>query len=85
MSVVSLNKINWGASFRWSLGPLPVWGSIESTIILTTHQNLIVLKNGKGDILVTILKNELKKLDFNEWNSSLIAGQGAKIRQGSRL
>ena len=33
-------------------------------------------KNEKGDIFIS-LKNELKKLDFNDWNSSLIAGQGA--------
>ena len=32
----------------------------------------------KNDIFVTILKNELKKLNFNEWNASMIAGQDAK-------
>ena len=30
-----LSRINGGASFRWSFGPLSAWGGIESTIILT--------------------------------------------------
>ena len=29
--------LNRGASFRWSFGPHPACGSMESTIILTTH------------------------------------------------
>ena len=32
--------INGGASFQWSFGPHSVWGSIESTTILTTHPSL---------------------------------------------
>ena len=37
----------------------------------------IFLKMKKGDIFATSLKNELKNLNFNDWNSSLIAGQDA--------
>ena len=33
--------INWGASFRWSFGPLSAWGSIESTTIVSTHPSLL--------------------------------------------
>ena len=33
-------RLNWGASFRWSFGPLSAWGTIESTTILTTHPSL---------------------------------------------
>ena len=36
--------INWGASFRWSFGPLSAWGSIESTTILTTHPSLVLVE-----------------------------------------
>ena len=33
--------VNGGASLRWSFGPHSAWGSIELTIILTTHPCLI--------------------------------------------
>ena len=33
--------INWGASFRWSFGPLSAWSSIESTIILNHASQII--------------------------------------------
>ena len=48
MTHIQLFGLNWGASFRWSFGPLSTWGSIESTIIFTTHPSL-KLRTQKND------------------------------------
>ena len=32
--------IKWGASSRWSFGPISAWGSIETTITRKTHPTL---------------------------------------------
>ena len=37
---IGWHQIDENISFRWSFGPLSAWGSIESTIILTTHPSL---------------------------------------------
>ena len=34
--------VNRGALFRWSVGPLSAWGSIESNTVLTKHPSLRV-------------------------------------------
>ena len=39
--VREIHDLNGGVSFRWLFGPLFVWGSKESTIILTTHLSLV--------------------------------------------
>ena len=44
--------VNGGASFRWSFGPLSVWGSIDATTILTTRPSL-VNQNVKRDNLMS--------------------------------
>ena len=35
-----IERVNGGASSRWSFGPHSAWGSIESTTILTTQPSL---------------------------------------------
>ena len=44
-----LSRLNKrGASFRWLFGPLSAWGSVVSTIILTTHLSLPSLSYSYG-------------------------------------
>ena len=35
-----IERVNGGASSRWSFGPHSAWGSIESTTIFTTQPSL---------------------------------------------
>ena len=37
----SFKKIKLGASVRWSFGPNPTWGSIETTTVSITHPSLM--------------------------------------------
>ena len=38
--IISIWLIKWGASSRWSFGPNPPWGSIDTTTIGITHPSL---------------------------------------------
>ena len=65
-SYFQLFGLNWGASFRWSFGPLSAWGSIESTVF-TTHPSL-KLRTQKNDLNKISFWNRRKSEIFLVWH-----------------
>jgi len=63
-----IRYVNRGASFRWSLGPLSVWGCIELKTILTTHPSLVV-----GIPFVGFLKKIKKRFQLTEWLTTILS------------